>query len=289
MRKSRFTRLVLLGCAGLALAAGGFALAGTQSLALTSVGPTPDDLTVRWGDTLVVKNSDTVSHSLVSSHPELQTGALAPGATYTTLFSSRAHSYGYRQIGGRGFPGKIVIDFAGSVSLKVSSPSVLLGRSVTLSGVSSFPGTPVAIQLRRRGATAWAPVTTLTSGASGAFKVIVRLERGGKLRATVAAGEVRSRVATLAIRPTLVVGKRGGTIRARLTPAHAARRLTLECRIGPGRWKRLTSKRPNAAGLATFRVGGRKRVVVRVAAVHHDVADGFASQASRGLRVSASC
>ena len=110
--------LVRLGGAGLALGAAGFALAGTATLSLTQHGPVPQTLTVGWGDTLEVRNADTVPHTLVSSHRELQGGVIQPGQAYTTSFTGRVHALGYRQTGGRSYSGKIVVDFSGRVTLK---------------------------------------------------------------------------------------------------------------------------------------------------------------------------
>ena len=106
------------------------------------MGPEPDTLTVPWGDTLRITNVDTVAHSLVSSHPELQTGVLLPGKTFTTTITAPAHNYSFRQIGGKGFPGKIEVDFTGHVSLVASRSTVDFGRAVRLGGTTSVHSTP---------------------------------------------------------------------------------------------------------------------------------------------------
>jgi hypothetical protein len=284
--KARRIRLALLCAAGLALGAAGFALAGTTALTLSSVGPVPDTVTVPWGDTLAIQNADTIPHSLVSSHPELQSGSIPPGQTFTTTLTSRAHSYGYRQTGGRGFPGKIVVDFSGHVSLRASRSSVAYGRSVTLRGTTSLDGTPVSIEVRRAGDARWKLLRTLFSSDAGAFSTVVRFQRGGKLRATVAAGEIRSASTFVNVRPKLTAARIGGSLRARLSPARAASRLTLECRAGPGRWKRVVAKRPGPNGIVTFVIRGH-RAAARVAATHNDAAGGYAPVASRAL--SAAC
>ena len=88
MRK-RLVKLTLLGAAGLALGAAGFALAGTSTLSLTYAGPEPETVTVPWGDTLRITNVDSVSHAIVSSHSELQTGVVLPGRTFTAMITGR--------------------------------------------------------------------------------------------------------------------------------------------------------------------------------------------------------
>lgn len=285
--RTQVIRFTLLCVAGLALGAAGFALAGTTTLSLTYVGPVPDTVTVPWGDTLQIKNEDTVAHSLISSHPELRTGVLLPGKTFTATISGPAHNYSFRQTGGTGFPGKIEVDFTGHVSLSPSNSAVSFGHTIRLKGTTNLHSTPVVLQLHRSGESHWTTLATAFSSSSGAYSATVRLLRGGKLRATVAAGQIRSAVKLVDVRPKLTVARRGGGgVTAKLNPAGAASLLTLECRIGPGRWKRIASKRPNGAGVVSFAVRSG-RGLVRVASTHSDAKDGYAPQASRAL--SATC
>ncbi len=278
---------VVLCAALLALGAAGYALAGrTTTLTLTYAGPDPDTTTVPWGETVVITNSDSVSHSLVSSHAELQTPSILPHGTYTTVFTTKTHAYSYRQVGGSaGYSGKVVVDFTGSVSLHVSRSTVALGRAVTLSGTTTIRSTPVTIQVRRAGNQPWAVLATVASNARGAFATTLRLQRGGKLRASVAAGQIRSLTATVDVRPRLTAKRRGKTIRARLAPARAAARLTLECAAGHGHWKRAASKRVGRSGLVSFAAHGARpgRIVVE----HADAAAGYATVATSAL--SAAC
>ena len=284
--RMRLVKLTLLCVAGLALGAAGFALAGTSTLSLTYGGPQPGTLTVPWGDTLRITNVDSVSHAIVSSHPELQTGVVLPGHTFTSTITGPAHSYSFRQTGGRGFPGKIAVDFTGHVTFTPSRTAVDFGRSVRFSGTTSVRSTPVLLQVHRRGETHWSTLTTMLSNGSGAYSATVRLDRGGKLRAAIAAGQIRSATRIVTVRPKLIASRRGGGLTAKITPAGAATRLTLECRIGPGRWKRIASKRPSRTGVVSFPVQ-RGRLLARVAGTHRDTQDGYAPTASRAL--SAAC
>ena len=285
MRK-RLVKLVLLGVAGLALGAAGFALAGTTTLSLTYVGPEPGTLTVPWGDTLRITNVDSISHSLISSHPELQSGAVLPGKTFTATIAGPARSYGYRQIGGRGYPGKLVVDFSGGrISLSGTS-TVGFGRAVRLSGTTSVRSTPVAIEVRRTGDKHWTTLAATVSDSSGAYALNARLDRGGKLRATMAAGHIRSTLKVVAVRPKVTGLRRGGRVIGKVDPAMAVSRLALECRAGPGRWKQIAAKRPGPTGIVSFGIRNGHGLV-RVAATRKNVRDGFATQASRAL--SAAC
>ena len=160
------------------------------------------------------------------------------------------------------------------------------GRTVRLRGTTNLHSTPVVLQVHRSGDSHWTTLATVFSNGSGVYTATVRLGRGGKLRATVAAGQIRSAVRLVDVRPKLTAARRGGGVTAKLTPAGAASQLTLECRIGPGRWKRIASKRPNGAGVVSFAVRPG-RGLVRVASTHRDALDGYAPQVSRAL--SAAC
>jgi hypothetical protein len=285
-RHGRLLRAALLCAAALALGTAGFALAGGRTtLSLTSDGPDPETATVPWGETVVITNDDTVPHSLASSHQELQTPSILPHQTYTTVFTTKTHAYSYRQLGGKaGYSGKVVVDFTGSVSLRASRGTVDLGRSVKLSGTTTIRNTPVTIQLRRAGNQPWAVLATVSSDGRGAFATTLHFQRGGKLRATVAAGQIRSLTASVVVRPRLTASRSGKTIRARLVPATAATKLTLEC-TDHGHWRRVSSRRTSGSGVVTFGTrGGRTgRIVVE----HGDAVAGYAPVAGRAL--SAAC
>ena len=142
------------------------------------------------------------------------------------------------------------------------------------------------LQVHRRGDSQWTTLTTVFSNGAGDYSATVRLERGGKLRAAVASGQIRSAIKFVTVRPRLTAFRSGGGLAAKLTPAAAASRLTLECRIGPGRWKRVASKRPSVAGVVSFPVRAGRRLA-RVALTHRDAKDGYGTKASRA--VSAAC
>jgi hypothetical protein len=243
---------------------------------------------VAWGDTLEVKNADAVAHTLVSSHRELQ-GVIQPGQTYTTAFTSRTRTYDYTQTGGKAHAGKVVVSFSGYVSLQASNSLVAYGRTVRLSGHSSIHSTPVAVEVRRGGDARWRVLRTFASDAGGAFAGALRLQRGGKLRATIAAGQIRSRMRVVTVRPRIAIGVRGASVWGRLTPARAASRLTLQCRLGPGRWKRLAATRPAASGVASFRARAGGHVLARVLATRADAVPGYTPQSSRAIAVALTC
>jgi hypothetical protein len=277
----------IAGCAAaLALGAGGFALAGTTSLSLTYAGPQPSRVTVPWGGTLAIVNADTVPHTVTSPHPELRSGTLQPGQTFNAVFAGAAHTYGYRQTGGRGYAGVVVVDFTGSVTVRATPKTVPFGKDVEFSGTTSIPNTQVALSLRRVGDKKWEPFANIASDASGAFSTTFQLDRGARVRATVAAGQILSRAIVVTVKPRLTATRGKKIIKARLTPATAAKRVTLVCRSGKKHWRRVTAKRVGKNGVVTFARHGRKRAA-RVTLAHRDVVSGYAVVSSRLL--SAAC
>jgi hypothetical protein len=276
-------------CAALlALGVAGYALAGRTTLSLTTDGPFPETVTVPWGETVVITNEDSVPHSLASSHEELQTPSILPHQTFATVFTTKTRAYSYRQLGGKaGYGGKVVVDFTGAISLRTNRKTVDFGRTVRLSGGTTIHNTPVTIQVRRASNQPWAVLATVFSDGRGAFATTLRLDRGGKIRASVAAGQIRSLTGFVSVRPRLKASKSGRTIHARLVPARAAAKLTLECRVGKkGHWKRVVSRRVGASGIVTF-VALPGGLPGRIAVEQADAAGGYAAVASRPL--SAAC
>ena len=133
------------------------------------------------------------------------------------------------------------------------------GKTLRLSGISTFPGTPVNIAERVPGSgTAWAQVGTTAAAADGSFAVELKPQRGAQYRAQVAADQIVVRAScgspcgrSLSMRALAKRAKVGRpvTFTARVTPAHAATMLDLQ-RLDArhGRWltdlRKRTSRRP---------------------------------------------
>lgn len=282
-------RLIALCAGAIAVGAAGYALAATQTVALTSAGPQPATQTIPWGGTLAVRNDDTVTHALTSAHAELKAAPIAPGGTFTTTFTSGVRSYNYRQTGGKGFAGKVVVDFGGHVSLQPSTAAVTFGHAVALKGVASIANTPVAIEIRRAGDKVWQPLRTVTSGSGGGYSTTTFLQRGGRFRATIALGRIKSASKAVNVKPRISIRRQGGSVRAVIAPAHSASHVTLECLLKSRHWKRLTSRRPSASGRAVFRPRRGSRDVVRVVVLPRNLAAGYLAVRSRPLIVNAAC
>jgi plastocyanin len=280
-----------------ALAAAGFALAGTVSVTLGPKGPQPATVTVEWGDTLAFVNGDSVTHGLTSPRPEFSTTSISPGATYAAAVTNRAGAYQFRQTGGKSFVGTVVVTATGTVTLKASATTVIYGRPVLLTGVASKPDTSVMIEQRLTGDTAWRSLGTVTSAADGTFADSVQLPLSARLRASTAGGQIRSATVTVALKPTLTLSAnarrtkvgRSIPVSVRLTPGKAATRVTLfECTPYSGGWRAVVAKPPGLSGRITFRwTAGYGRTLLRAAVERRYVAAGFETQQSGTISITA--
>ena len=294
-RNSAVIRRLLVGACLLALAVAGVAVADTTSISIGKAGPDPDEVTVAWGDTIQIKNTDTVAHGITSSHADLQGGAIAPGGTYTTSFTTRTRTYRYRQTGGKSMSGTIAVSVSGNVSLKPRIAVVLYGKSLTVTGHASLANTPVLLQRKLIGDSKWQTLKTLTSSANGSFSTVVLFQRSGKLRATIAAGLIKSSISGVGILPRLTIAAsthrtkvgRPVAVRAHLTPANASPSLTLlSCSARTGRWVPVADAHPDSAGVASFRWAAEYgRTYLHVVASTRSVEQGFLPRKSADVLV----
>ncbi len=257
---------VLLGALVLgALFTGGYALAASTSVSLTSGGPQPATVTVDWNDTVAFTNADTVERTVTSDRAQMNSGAIAPGNTFEFQFTSRAGAYRYNQLGTRPTTfGVVVLTATGRVTLRAGRAVVPFGSSIAFGGRSSYPGTPVEVQFNPAGAFGeWGAVANLTAAGDGAFAGRARLTAGGRLRALVAAGQIRSDFVDVSIVPRLRMRVSRNRVRkgsrvvitARVTPASAGDTVDLEARFpGESRWERMATKNLSREGTATLAV-----------------------------------
>ena len=292
---TKLRRLAACAVAAPVLAFGGFALAASSTITLGSGGPTPPSVTIGWGDTVSFVNGDTEPHVVTISRLEATSPSIPPGGTFTQVFDGRGGSYFFRQLGTRNFNGNIALVVKGQVTIRANATSIPFGRSVTLRGTSSFPGSPVVIEQRQPGGSSeWADLTTLTAGGDGAWSTTVRPATGLQYRANVAAKQLRSPSVAISLKPVIritayprraKVGRRA-TITARISPATAARGAELE-RFDTRRksWTREASAAVRR-GKVTFRWEPEKgRTLVRVSVRRGSLASGFEPSVSPSVAV----
>ena len=292
---SGLVRRIALGAGVAALAAAGFALADTVSITLGPKGPQPGVVTVEWGDTLAFVNGDSVAHGITSSRSDLGAATIPPGSTYAGAVTVRAGSYQFRQTGGKSFPGTVVVTATGTVTLKANRATVVYGRPVVLTGVSSKPDTPVVLEQRATGDPAWRPLATVTAAADGSFGAAAQLEESVRVRASIAGGQIKSATVSVGLAPALAISSIGTRtavghvlpIAARLTPGKAATHVTLlECGPTTGGWRTVAAKPPGLSGRITFRwTAGYGRTLLRAVVLRRDTTQGFEPQQSGTIAV----
>lgn len=294
MRVARRTLGVLAFCL---VFAGGYALAGTANVTLTPNGPQPATVTVDWGDTVIFTNGDTVARGITSQRAAIESPMLPPGGTFEHRYDGRSGRYSYFQTGTRPLTaGVVVVDADGKVTLKTSKRVALYKTAVTLSGTSTYAGTPVVVQLRKSGSTGeWITLLNRTAAADGSYSGKVRLVAGGRLRALVAGGEVSSDFADVGVKPRLVASakprraKEGArvVVSARVIPGAAAGSADLErYRADRKSWVREASKNVAKSGKVAFAVKAAKgRTLYRISLRRGSLQPGFEQTVSKTVRV----
>jgi plastocyanin len=63
-------------------------------ISITSTAFDPQTLNIKTGDTVIWTNNDTVAHTIVTDNQALNSGAIAPVATFTFVFK-RVGTYSY--------------------------------------------------------------------------------------------------------------------------------------------------------------------------------------------------
>lgn len=283
--------------AGGVLFAAGFALAGTATVSLTANGPDPATVTVEWGDTVVFTNADSVERGVTSARAPFASDAMPPGGTFEFRFDGRAGRYSYIQTGSRpNTQGIVELRASGKVSLAARPAMAAYGSNVAVSGQSSYPGTPVVVQLRPAGGTGdWQDVLSLVASETGAYSGRIKALAGGRLRARVAANQISSPLVNLEVVPRLRVGVQPRRVRAGsrvvvtgvIAPPGAATTADLESYDTDRKaWVRESSRRVSPSGKVTFVLKAEKgRTRLRVALKRWYLEPGFAAVVSNTVSV----
>jgi hypothetical protein len=218
-----------------ALLGTGYAVASGFVVALGPAGPSPQVLTVQWGDTVTWTNGDTETHQLASPRATFTSPSIAPGGSYTHTYTTRAGSYAYRQQGSKKtFGANVAVEVKGTVSLEASKKQILYGGSVTLSGVSTLLSSEVLIAQRLAGKP-WAQFQTVTTDELGNYSIVIDPPAGARYKATVAGGQISSPDLQIDVLPIISVGlgaksvKTGATVKVAVyvKPAGAATSVNL--------------------------------------------------------------
>jgi hypothetical protein len=194
--------------------------------------------------------------------------------------------------------GSITLDTTGSVTLKVSRKGVTYGQAITLSGKASRTGTPVALELRKRGAQKWTTLGTLTSSPTGTYSRSYKPTIGAKYRALIFEGQIKSAVQGVTVMPKLriksstrkTLANHKVAITSTITPGSGVLRVTLlQCNGSKGAWRRILNGKPNRSGKIVYHwkmPAGKNYFRTRV--IDHNGADGYRRPTSNKIEITAS-
>jgi hypothetical protein len=290
----------LLALGLLSLLGTGFALAAGMTVTLTANGPTPRNVTIGWGDTVTFTNADDKPHAVEIPRLSKESPEIPSGGTFEQVFDGRRGNYLFRQKGGGGpnTTASIIVNIPGTVTLATSAAVVDYGKSLKLSGKSSYPGTPVKVAQRAPGSgTMWLAVSTVTAAEDGSYSLEIQPKLGARFRAQVAADQLLSDPVLISVRPVVTVrttarrtkAGRRITVIGRVTPARAATTMDLE-RYDPRRrrWFTQAKGRVRSSGGVTFKWTAKKGVSrLRVAVKPLSLGGGWAPAASSFVTVTA--
>jgi plastocyanin len=272
---ARAAKLAALGCGAVLLFAGGVGVAGVTGVTLADDGPAPATITVKWGDTVTFSNAGPKPHAVTIPRISASSPLLQAGEGWSRVFDGRAGRYPFRQVQGRGFPGLVVVELSGKVTMKASANVVTWGRRVTFTG-TSLPSYPVRVeQLLAPQSGEWVERVTVMADAEGKWSTSLVAKAGGRYRATAAAGQLKSPTFSLGVQPAVSLvapknakAKQMVTVRGRIVPAGAATIADLESYDRDRRrWVREDRRRVNAKGNVSFRweaVRGRTQLRLHV-------------------------
>jgi plastocyanin len=170
-------RRLLIGLiAAAALVVAGPAAAATVDIRITRTSFTPNSVTVNAGDTVRWTNSDTTNHQVVSDTGSFVSPILGPNKSYSFVFEN-AGTYRYRDALKPTV--RAVVRVNGpppSVTLGATTPILVFGAETHVLGVvsSKRAGEAVAILNAPYGQGGYSMLTTVTTGANGAFDLVVK-------------------------------------------------------------------------------------------------------------------
>jgi plastocyanin len=259
-------------------------------------GPQPATVTVQWGDTVAFQNGGDRAIGVTIPRIALASPVIPPGGSWSRVFDGRSGNYLFRQTEGRGFPGTVVVELKGSVTLTATPETVLHGKRVTLAGTALANHAVKIEQLVAAAAGQWADVVTVQAGADGKWTTSFVPKRGTRFRATAAAGQLRSPAVSVLIQPLSSLARPSGlkvgsvaTVRGRIVPAGAATAADLE-RFDSDRrrWVQVDRRAVSKAGAVSFKWKVAKgRSQLRLQLHRYALAQGFAAGPSKPITVTA--
>jgi plastocyanin len=170
MKRILLPLIAVLAFACVASAASGEKTA-TKSVVITATGFSPDQVTVRPGDTVTWTNKDTTAHQVVSDTGIFKSNKLQPGESFSTRFDVES-SYSYHDAMKTSASGVVNV-LTSSVSVGVSRIRAVYGNPVRVFGSipSGATGETVTVTLSTYGR---APVTKNVVTDGGTYELSFR-------------------------------------------------------------------------------------------------------------------
>jgi plastocyanin len=289
--RARLAKVALATAAAFALAFGGFALAGQVPVQLGADGPQPETVTVNWSDTVAFTNADSEAHSILLPSLTVTSPDIPPGGTFTQVFDKKKGAFSYVQTGTKRRTGRVIVQIRGELVLKAAPEKVVFRQSAALTGISPYPNSPVVISQRPIGSQMEKELATTTAAEDGSFTASFRPQSGTRVRASAAAGQLRSPFVTVSVAPRVTIAARPTTVKAgrtvtvtgRLAPAGVVQKVHLD-RYDAQRkeWARLSTKPVTQPGAVAFRwTAERGRSLLRLSITRADLRPGYVPTISR--------
>src|SRR5262249_10436267 len=148
--------------------------ATTKNVDITTVGFTPNRVTIDFGDTVTWTNKDTANHQVLADQLAFPTSAvLGPNQTYSYKFT-KSGNFDYRDALNTNRRGTGVVRTG--LPITAAPAQVGYGKPSTLSGSiwSGAPGDRVNIDAMECGKTTFTRVTSVKTAANGAWSSPVK-------------------------------------------------------------------------------------------------------------------
>ena len=277
-------RRALGGTIAVALVLAASAAAATVTVRITNNGFAPANVTIKGGDTVTWRNTDTVNRQVVANNGSFASPVLAPGKTYSYKFN-QAGRFPYHDALKPAHKGTITVTGPPpSVSLGASLPIIKFGTPVQLTGVisSKQAGRNVSVWAQQFGQPSFVLLAVVETTTNGAFAYSVAPQIYTAYKAEW--GSSTSNLVAVQVAPKIRLSPpRKGWFHAQVLAAQsfAGRRIYVQRLSRFGQWISIRRLTLGPRSGRTFRLrlpAGRWQV--RVVMTQADVLPGFVASES---------
>lgn len=172
----------------------------TATVSITSTGFKPDDVTIKPGDSVTWRNTDTTAHQVVSDTGTFKSPVLKPGDTWSHRFDVES-SYSYHDASKTSLTGAVHV-LTTNVSVSATRMRVVYGNLVRIFGSipSGATGETVTLHIRQYGKP---EITRDVVTVNGAYEISYRPRIRTEVMATWNGTESRT-APTIGVRPLVI-------------------------------------------------------------------------------------